>query len=167
MEIIQSEKWHVTYLAPRLRQQDVAEIRAGSGSKPEEALMEGLQLSMPHACTLISPLTKLPCAMCGVTPFGEGIGLVWLLGTPELAHSPLAFQKAARKLIEKAFTELGYTEIGNVVHAGNTTAVRWLRHMGFTFTQENVPAGRNGELFHAFTTRREGQAQHGEGYNSV
>ena len=43
--------------------------------------------------------------------------------------------------------------ISNHVHADNASSVRWLRRLGFTFS-EAMPIGVNGEMFYEFHMNR-------------
>lgn len=138
------------FLSTRLREEDIQELYASSGMSPLEALLQGLSLSKPHAWALGDSGTGEPYLMGGVRPAGNGIGIVWLLGSPEIEKHALTFQREAKNMILRIWEGNEYRALCNVVSADNRKAIEWLSRLGFTFVHRDCPVGRHGELFHSF-----------------
>ncbi len=142
------------YLSTRLRQEDMQGIQAGSGSEPLEVLLQGLELSAPHA--LVLEAEGKPYAIGGIQDMGEGMGLVWLLATPEVERHALDFHRAAKMVLHWLFTKGGYTDIGGCVSAEHRKAVTWLeRFAGAHFFGRDLLIGCEGQAFHAFIIRKQ------------
>lgn len=118
----------VKFLAPRLRDADVREIKDVSGSSPLASLMTGFYSSKP-CFTLIHPKTGEPFAMLGVVPESEGLGLIWMHCTNDLP--PFSFLKYARGVLYDIIGKnYGYEFVANYVDARNIVHIKWLKWMG-------------------------------------
>ena len=142
------------FIAHRLREADVAEIYAASRASPLEALLRGINTSVPHAWVLDSPTTGKPFVIGGITPLGGQAGLVWLLATPEIEQHALTFQREAWRHLQAVWKSGEFTAIGNIIHTKNDKAITWLQRLGFTIVYRDQPVGVSGELFHVFTMTR-------------
>jgi len=133
-------------LAPRLRDADLQEIRAGSADSPLDVLRRSAEMSVP-SCTIIGDHGYV-AGMYGIVNEGS-FGRVWLLGSDELVSRPLVkqFLKECPQFL--SVMARPYERIGNVVLAANMVHVRWLKFMGFTFTGGKA-SGINGEEFLEF-----------------
>lgn len=115
-------------LALRLRPEDVAEIAAGSGECPVVSLVRSyLASDAPKAIIHDGQVIGL----FGVTPLGGGVGAPWMLASPELPQIAVAFLKGAREVVAGWRSE--YKLLMNTVDARNTTHIRWLQWLGFSF----------------------------------
>lgn len=134
-------------LAPRLREPDLADIRAQSGRTPLDVLRDGYEYST-ICCTIIG-CTGRAEGMFGIND--EGIfGRVWLLGTDDLVKKPLVIQflREGRGYLE--VLERPYDLTGNRVVSTNTVHIRWLKYMGYMFIKEHIGAGLQGETIVEF-----------------
>ena len=128
----------VEFLAPRLRCEDIMELQAVKAPDPLTTLLLGLETSIPHASVLCDQHTGEPYLMGGIRPLGfMGIGIVWLLGTPEINNHVLSFQRETKRALNRAFFLEGYKVITNVVHGENKKTINWLGRMGFQFMDES------------------------------
>ena len=118
-----------------LRAADRRELKA-HGADAENALRQGFELSRP--CYTIEHESKA-IGMFGVTPHPEipSMGLVWLLGSDEIADIRTRFLRESRKWLE----EIGgdYDVLCNMVHEENELHIKWLRFLGFSFINHNPP----------------------------
>lgn len=120
-----------TQLAPRLRQADLAELTASSDRPPVDILREGAALSVP-SCTIVNDRDEV-VGMFGAVPAGYRCGRVWLLGSDELTQNPLRKQFIREShLFLHSLNQL-YPLLFNTIDERNTTHIRWLKWLGFSF----------------------------------
>ncbi len=138
----------VDCLALRLRQSDAVEIAALSGRDPHTSLSEGLLLSRP--CLTVVGTNDTPVAMFGVVPVSPGLGCIWLLGSDELESPKVArtFLRHCHKWVDGLGKK--YPVMFNFAHFSNTKTIRWLRWLGFEFTEEPRIIGVKAEPFYIF-----------------
>lgn len=143
---------HARAIADHPRAADVAELWAASRTDPFSAMMRGME-------STAEPLTAIykgrPAAMFGVAPFSimGGIGSAWMIGSSVL--NQMGAQKDLLRLSEpvvqymqRQFPNMLY----NFVDERNTAAIRWLRWLGFQFT-DPIPYGVDGLPFLPFYRR--------------
>lgn len=118
-------------LANALRPADIAEARAG-GFEPAEAVLASLRASSLAMTALVNG--ELACVF-GVVPVSllGGIGCPWLLGTKVLDRHSRILVRLAPKYIWLMRSR--FPHLVNSVHAEHTESVRWLRRLGFTFSE--------------------------------
>lgn len=117
-------------VAARMRPEDAAECRAGSGMEPQTALVLGSLLSLGGAYAAHDD--HGPIAIFGLVPGSDpDVGHPWLLGTPELAQHPRTFVRLGREWFRDWHRE--FLVLTNVVDARNTAHLRWLRACGAQF----------------------------------
>jgi hypothetical protein len=122
----------VLYLAPRLRESDVREVRASHGQDPLTALTEAYEVS--DQCYVFLGASGRPCAMFGTAPHPSGESAsVWLLGTPEIAKPGNArtFLRLTRQELDRLHGD--YPILFNFVDERNTDSIRWLKWAGCRF----------------------------------
>jgi len=128
------------YMAPRLREADVVEMKALDGSEPYPALVESFNASV-FANVMIDDEGK-PFCIYGLAPHPEcsdcTVGISWMLGTEDLAKHSLWFLRNSRRLIEEAHQY--FPIFGNFADERNTVHIKWLKWAGFTFGRK-VPHG--------------------------
>lgn len=136
-------------IANAMREEDVAELQAGTGNSPAAALLYCFFKSIP--CMTMISANDSPMGMWGVVPEDDGSGRIWMLGTDEMVdHGPsrIRFLRESPKFL--AGVHAKYPVLFNYVDARNTTHVKWLRWMGFTFLSEHPNYGAEGRLFFEF-----------------
>jgi len=145
-------------LAPHLREADLMEIAAASGDTPKTALEKGFRGST--LCYTVEEGKLGPIAMFGVTPdlevyekSGVKFGYVWLLGADEVVSSPKEFMRLSREWVTRLFNTFEF--LANFVDARNAVHVRWLKSMGFKFTDAHPGYGNDGEVFLEFYATKE------------
>lgn len=136
-----------TYLAPRLRIEDVREVQA-LGDTPLQALQVGLT---GHSCLSIVNHGGEVVGMCGINhipAYGPLQAAVWLLASPGLVTIQREFMRQTRPVLD-AF-HASYPLLWNLVDARNEVHIRWLRYFGFTFLHLHPHVGPEGLPFYEF-----------------
>lgn len=138
-------------LAPRLRSADRDEIRATLGMTPEVALP--LFTGGEHVWVAVGPDGVVE-GIFGIDPVHNNphLGIVWMV-------SSSAIMKYRRELIgltPKWLKRLHRIRplIGNHIDARNTTHIRWLKRMGFSFLRTHPEFGVEKRPFHEFARLR-------------
>jgi hypothetical protein len=136
----------VSHLAPRLRQADINEIAVGSGKTPLEVLQYSLEWS---DIAMTAALDDVPHIMFGVvsTNILTRSGCPWLLGSDAINEKSIEFLR--QSLNFKKILLQRYSTLRNVVDDRNTVSKKWLKWLGFSFS-EPTPIGKNGALFRIF-----------------
>lgn len=136
----------IRYIADNMRQADVDEIWASNHFTPGEALKIGLKDS---DYTTIAVVNNEPCVMFGLltSTLLTGGGVIWMLGSNASTKYKRKFLIETPKVIDEMFKVCTY--LYNYVHCKNTTTIRWLKWMGFTF-EPAAPYGVEKEMFHRF-----------------
>jgi hypothetical protein len=113
-------------LAPDLRAEDVAEIKAAVGSSPLAALTRGVAEST--LCYAVSDDDGV-FALFGVAPTEvPRVGAVWMLASPRLETHARPLLREARHWLRIMHEK--YPVLWNVVDSRNETHVRFVRWLG-------------------------------------
>jgi hypothetical protein len=117
-------------LAPRLRADDVREIRAASGLSPLSALFESVRRSK-HAYSCEDQSGRV-FAMFGVAdaPTDPTVGVIWMLASDDLFTHRKQFLRECRRWFKQFRTE--YRVLWN----------SWLKWIGCTFVKRHPVYGK-------------------------
>jgi hypothetical protein len=128
IEIVPASPAHIGTLARRMRWIDQEECRA-LGHNPKQALRASL---MNSTVAWTAKVDGRPEAMFGASTicFLTGEGSPWLLMTDEAVRHARALIVEGRRYTERL--QGIYPVLRNNVHADNSTAIRWLSHLGYT-----------------------------------
>ncbi|MGJ5032266.1 phage protein Gp13 family protein [Bradyrhizobium sp. HKCCYLS2038] len=137
-----------------MRQADRDEVMAASGKSPAAAVAFSLRRSAAAWTALID---GRPEVMFGVADLNilAGIGAPWLLGTDAVERHNRQFLRRSVRWRDQLLQR--YSVLRNFVDDRNTTSVRWLRWLGFRFSE---PVMFNGQAFRAFELRSEDVRYH-------
>jgi hypothetical protein len=136
------------WVAPRLRNEDLIEIRSGRKDVPPiQALMECIKASGDRCWTILNTSDK-PIAIFGVAPLAPKIGSVWLLGTSGIIDIKREFLRHSKFWVTQLHED--YDIICNCVYEGNTVHINWLKWLGFTFIRKIDSFGYLGLSFYEF-----------------
>lgn len=115
-------------VASRLRAEDLLEIvgLGGEGARPAEHLAAGARLSSAGVIGLVD---GVPAAAGGVIEHRPGVGMLWLLGTPDMDRVPLTMCKSVLAFVQASRSR--WPRQWALSHQANETHHRWLRWMGF------------------------------------
>jgi len=147
IEIVPACAAHIRTIARRMRQADRDEIAAASGRSPAAALAFSLRKSS-QAWTAV--IDGRPEVMFGVADLNilAGIGAPWLLGTDSVERN---YRQFVRRSVSWRDQLLGrYPVLRNFVDDRNKVSIRWLRWLGFKFSD---PIMFGGYAFRAFELR--------------
>lgn len=123
-------------LSPRLRDQDVAEIQASSGSSPLAALLRGVEISQwAYAVELEGEVV----ALFGVAEMAPEsatyrVGVPWLLGSDAFFQEVGTFRlhRQAIRWLRRMHDD--FPHLLNLVDCRNVDSIQWLSRLGFEFT---------------------------------
>jgi hypothetical protein len=152
VEIRPVEPGDIEWLGPRLRLADQLECHASGADDPVDGIRRSVADSV-FARVLVIDNELVAIGGCVEHPLStqlSPIGVPWVVGTPRLIEHPRVLQREGRRYIAAMLER--YPQLVNVVHAANTHAVGWLRHMGFSLSPP-APWGPRGALFHIFQMR--------------
>lgn len=147
----------VSELVANLRDQDVDELRAAGYEDFGAIITESLARSDWSVTATVDG--RLACIF-GVSAAGtllSAYGVPWMLGTSLVATNRRALARLAPRYIHEMLQ--AYPTLRNLVHADNTVALGWLRHVGFTIGPV-VPHPNTGAPFHVFELNRKGGTAH-------
>lgn len=136
------------FLAPRLRQLDLAEIMRDEDSDPLAALVEGVRTS---AESWVVTDDGVVFCLGGIREADDGSGIIWLLGSDEVSKHPKDFLLASRRMVECWQKE--YSLIHNFVGANSHESKRYLRWLGFVIEPKIVVVGSRQVPFQYFWWR--------------
>lgn len=129
----------VSIISEEMRESDVAEIKASSGSTPEEALRTGLSHSGGRTNTICLS-NGMPVGMYGVVPTGiPRVGLVWMLASIRINTVSRQFLRESRGAVQELLE--GYDLAFNFTDARNKVHHRWIKWAGFTIFKEHQNFG--------------------------
>ena len=114
-------------LSPRLRKEDVQEIRYASGKAPLAVLRESFELS-PKCWAVI--YNDRVIALFGVSDAGH-IGIPWMLASDELKLIKKSFLRECKQYVQEMGQ--GHELLTNYVWVGNDVHIQWLKWLGFKF----------------------------------
>jgi hypothetical protein len=139
----------IPIIAKDMRDADVAEVAAFSGSTPEEALSKGLSYQGGITKTICLP-NGVPVGMFGVVPAGNPrVGVVWMLAANGIKHVQRQFLRESRGAISDLIRD--YDLVLNFTDARNTVHHRWIKWSGFTIIKKHENFGKAKLPFLEFT----------------
>lgn len=113
-----------------MRIEDAQEVWASSHDTPLKALLHGYIYS-EECYTIYRIKDGLPVAMFGYTRVDPLHGGIWLLGSKELENHPVRFLKESKYWLNHIQESVPL--LFNVVDCRNTTHIRWIEWLGFSF----------------------------------
>jgi hypothetical protein len=133
------------WMAPRLRPEDRRESETVTGRPPEETLPDAIRKSR-FAYTMHMEQSPHPFAVFGCSdhPRIAGLGVVWFLGTPEIAWARKAVLEVSPRLL-KAFLMFYPKGITNYIDSRNALHLKWVKKLGFTVSKG--PTIRNVQFY--------------------
>lgn len=124
------------FIAHRLREPDLDEIRRDYDTNVEKVLVFGV-MSSDEA--LVYEDTGRVFAIGGVIRGDDGCGIVWQTGTHEIEHRPKFYLRETRKIMNRWLQRYG--KLHNFVGSRNAVSIRYLKHLGYTVEPEVTVLG--------------------------
>lgn len=141
----------VADILPIVRQADIDEITEALGIPMHQALHEAITGSL-NAKKIVVDGQVVAVFGDAVHSILGSVGVPWLISTVHVEHHARAFLKVCKPEVQGMLTR--HHHLMNYVDARNTSAMRWLKWLGFTFGPA-APYGARRFPFHPFTLNRE------------
>ncbi len=134
-------------LGPNLRNEDKEEILAALGCEPTEGLTHTFFNS--QAClTIVQDGEPTTMFGSGRMPDQKGVGMIWMLSSPELLKIKKPFLRESKRFI--ALLTAPYDVVMNYVDCRNLLHRRWLEWCGFVFIAKHDSFGVGKLPFYEF-----------------
>jgi hypothetical protein len=122
-------------LAPKIRKDDRAEIRASNNSSPLEALVTPFTQEKAQIYSIVGTKEEGVIGMFGSSPCADpDYGVAWLLSSEVLFKHLKQFIKECPYWIDKMGKDYKY--LYNFVDKRNWKSLKWLQFLGFEPRQE-------------------------------
>lgn len=144
--VVHATARHARQLGPNLREVDKAEIKALSGMEPIDALT--LALNACHEVFTVKTGADA-VGMFGHSGTPDGIGCIWMVGSPRLTEDVPDFWDALREWWDRM--TFRYAECRNSLMNDNRLHRMWLYRMGCVFGDPWPALDDNRTLFRTFT----------------
>jgi hypothetical protein len=143
LQIVPATEALAERMAPRLRAADTAEVLAGNGLTPLEALLRSVRSSVEARVWMVD---GEPAAMWGVEPVSveARIGIAWLLGTDLIERHPVPFWMLCKREIARMLER--WRVLLNWIALDYARSLNWARALGFSVDAPR-PFGAAGALF--------------------
>lgn len=150
-EVLPVSVQDVAAIAAIARQADIDELTEALGVSIEDALLGGIRDSLNAKQIVVDGKVV---AVFGDAVFSllGGVGVPWLISTIHVQAHARAFLRVCKPEVQQMLTR--HPHLMNYVDARNTSAIRWLKWLGFKF-ESAAPYGARRFLFHKFTMNRE------------
>lgn len=143
---------------------EAAEIAAIVRQADIDEITEALDIEMEHGLRLCfggsCKASKIVVDGKVVAVFGDSvhdvqasIGVPWLISTVHVEKRAKPFLRVCKEEVAEMLTR--HATLINYVDARNTQAIRWLKWLGFKFSDTAIPYGPNGLPFFQFQLNRE------------
>ena len=135
----------LTYVCNHLRILDKIEAWYQTGQQPEEAVK--LTYLAADRNLAIAGDNDQPMGLCGVLKDG----IIWMVATDELMSKRsyrIQLIREGRKWVDNLLKT--YEVLYNYVYAENTSAIKWLKALGFTFIKLHPEYGHLKKPFYEF-----------------
>lgn len=119
---------HARIVAGAMRPQDAAEVRAGWGQEPLDAILTALCQSPRYARTAFVDLEPLAIYGLGALSLLGESAEVWCFGTAAIDRHPIAFARASRVALASMYRHA--RTLTNMVSVTDERAVRWVTWLG-------------------------------------
>lgn len=143
-------KADIIYVADNMRLDDIIEVWLSHKSTPLEALEHSVKSSSYTSCVVIDdePVAILGLSFLSLIP---AVGSPWLLGTNKALEHKRYFLKLGKPVVEEMLQMC--PKLYNYVHSENKHSIRWLKWIGFKFS-DPAPYGDAGAMFCKFELER-------------
>ncbi len=116
----------VRTLSEKLRSADLQEIAAATGEEPYWSLLRGFTDSV-HCWTMLGNDSVV--GMFGVNKAGA----IWMMCSDELSRFSVRFLRESLEMVD--YLQEEYPVLWNWIDARNELHIRWLKWLGFQFTE--------------------------------
>ena len=125
----------ILYILKNLREEDKHEAITQMGENYIKVCLKNLMKSKDEIIIGCKKSDNTPVCMGGVAKTSEkGVGVVWLLSTPDIVNHQICLLKNLKKEFEKIENEYWLTY--NMIYKENSLTKKWLTKFGYKF--ENI-----------------------------
>ena len=135
----------VLYILEHLRPEDEHEARTQKGDNFKEIILEEIMSDKTRTYLGCKKSDDTPVVIGGYSDTNEeGIGVVWLLSTPEIEKNKTCLLRNIINALDEIDRKYWFTY--NILFSENKFAKKWLKKIGFKFNNPhpvglNVPEG--------------------------
>lgn len=146
----------ILYILENLRTEDRHEAIIQKGKNYIQEIAKDIMNSKGHFILGCSKENNIPVVMGGCCPTEEeGVGVVWMLSTPEIEKHQICLLRNIKELIKDFDKDFWMTS--NLIYKENHLAKKWLSKMGFSFNMSkpvlaNLP--KDFEFFYRLRKRK-------------
>ena len=128
---------HAFELAEKLRESDIFECALG-GNTPMQSLISPFRYRRDNVNTYTILKNKEVIAMFGVVSAQNNLknGTVWFLASDKIYDNWKYFTKRTKKWTDYFLSD--YDFVYNFVPENNTTTIKWLKWLGFSFSNKEI-----------------------------
>ena len=131
----------VLFLADKIRQADLDEIKASDNVGAAEALMTPFEYRGHRTWSVIGTDEEYVIGMFGSVPtLDPDYGVAWLLSSEELFNYKKEFIKQSPEWVNEMGK--GYKYLYNWVDCRNEKSIKWLRYLGFNTIRREEEYGK-------------------------
>ena len=127
-EIVPATYQHAFELSTAMREEDRSEVLSLGGMTPWEALESSLDASVEAWAGLADGRVLCIFGVAPLSILGNGL-IPWMLSSTELPKHARQFARVSKGVV--AIWKEKYPRLENLVDARYSTAVRWLKWLGF------------------------------------
>ena len=144
IEIVPARASHLRRIAAVMRQADIDEVRAATGRDVLPVLSVSFRRS---SLCMVALVDGQPEVIFGAGDLSilTGLGAPWLLGSDAVVRHRVEFLRRSVHWRDQLL--LRYSTLRNIVDCRNTVAIRWLRWLGFVFSDPFLHRGHEFMMF--------------------
>jgi len=156
LRVVAARDEDLKHVAAHLRPEDVGDLR---GAGIQDALPHFRSATLTGRCWAVVPKGNPAVAVGGIVPQDDGVtGLVWMMGTPDLASYWREFVRRVPAYLD-ALHEVRPL-LHNLSRKSNSKHRRWLQWAGFTLLPTEKVLPPFNETYQELVRIRPCQSQH-------
>ncbi|MDD3238221.1 MAG: hypothetical protein PHV37_09020 [Candidatus Gastranaerophilales bacterium] len=129
-------KKKIEYILDNLRPEDLHEVIESRGVDFKQNFLKELFERKDYFVIGCTKNQNIPAVMGGIVDMGQGIGVVWMLSTPEITKHQICLLKNLKLEINKFDQKYWLTY--NFMHKENYIAKNWLKKFGYRFPSSEI-----------------------------
>lgn len=134
------------HVSLNMREADVSEVFAASGTNPLTTLLKARAASCDTCSTIF--YNNESVGIFGVCKINDSCGIPWLLGTDKLTANKKEFYQKSKEYLNTFMTN--FKVLFNYVDERNKTSIKWLKSLGFEFPELVKDFGYTKSPFYQF-----------------
>lgn len=148
--IVRVEEAHIVEMSQSMQADDKAQFWSLRHEGPEEGLRSLIGRSIGVYAGLVDGELISIHGICHLSLLGRDVG-PWLIGNERVQDNPVVFLRTSKVWIEALASQ--YRTLIAGIMVGNERQIRWLKWLGFEFSDPTA-LGVDGDLFYIAELRR-------------